>query len=487
MSEEFEARMTQAIEETGIAAIGRLSDLDALPTEKGGKLCLGLECLDRDLWEFAPAFPQIRALGVQRVRLQTGWQKTEKTKGVYDFSWLDAVVDRLLGAGVTPFLSLSYGNRLYCGDERNYPNIGNGGVGHIPVVSAEEREGWQRYVRATVEHFKDRIDHYEVWNEPDVSVFCQVNMPWPEAYMELLGLTVPVIRAACPNATVISCTARFEAIGTLLQMGLAEYADIHSFHGYTFYPEVSPGAAKANKLSHYKRLAPHLRLWRGEAGCPSYNDPKSRGALSNVAVSEIKQAKFLLRHLMGDLENDAIALTSYFHAYDFMHFSGSCRYHYGLIRHEGLSRKPSYHCFQVLTHLFDGGVRPCPAHSLAFAGKAEEGWTEAELLSLRFSCFEKKGKLIYSYYLPKPIEDAPVARSLRLTMPYTGQTMERPVILDPFTRRIYPVSDPVEFAAPVTDYPLLILDQSLLAGLAEINDYSAAAKEEKVLEQADHE
>jgi hypothetical protein len=61
-----------AISELGIIDIGHLTDIDFVNTQKCGKLSLGLECLDRDLWDFHRAFPLIKKLGVKRVRLQSG-------------------------------------------------------------------------------------------------------------------------------------------------------------------------------------------------------------------------------------------------------------------------------------------------------------------------------------------------------------------------------------------------------------------------------
>jgi polar amino acid transport system substrate-binding protein len=45
--------------------------------------------------------------------IQSGWQKTEKEKGKYDFSWLDEQVDNLLKRGLKPWLCLCYGNQIY--------------------------------------------------------------------------------------------------------------------------------------------------------------------------------------------------------------------------------------------------------------------------------------------------------------------------------------------------------------------------------------
>lgn len=74
---------------------------------------LGMEKLDRDAFDPNKVYDKVAALGVKWIRLQSGWQKTEKQKGIYDFAWLDEQVDNLLQRGLTPWLCLCYGNEIY--------------------------------------------------------------------------------------------------------------------------------------------------------------------------------------------------------------------------------------------------------------------------------------------------------------------------------------------------------------------------------------
>ena len=61
---------------------------------------LGFEKLDRDVFDPEKSYDFVAKSGVKWARLQSGWQKTEKEKGVYDFEWLDSIVDKMLGMGV---------------------------------------------------------------------------------------------------------------------------------------------------------------------------------------------------------------------------------------------------------------------------------------------------------------------------------------------------------------------------------------------------
>ena len=202
---------THRLEMIGFHADAAVDFSGAAPTPPGrGRLGIGMECLDRDLWEYRPALPGLIELGIRFARLQSGWAKTEKTPGVYDFVWLDEQVDALLAAGVEPWLSLSYGNPLYVegAQERRAD-----GLAHNPLHSPRGLRGWCAYVQAAVEHFRDRIHCFEIWNEPDVSIFFPTaggEGDWCRQYYDLVRHTVPIIRETAPAAQIVVVTGESE-------------------------------------------------------------------------------------------------------------------------------------------------------------------------------------------------------------------------------------------------------------------------------------
>lgn len=60
---------------------------------------LGCETLDRDYMNFEEYKEHVAPLGIKIVRLQGGWAKCERQRGVYDFAWLDRIVDYLAAEG----------------------------------------------------------------------------------------------------------------------------------------------------------------------------------------------------------------------------------------------------------------------------------------------------------------------------------------------------------------------------------------------------
>ena len=93
------------------------------------KISIGFECLDRELFRPEPCYDPLQKTGVKYARCQTGWARCEKLRGVYDFSWLDAVVDNLSSRGLEVWFNVGYGNPLYMKDIPNKT-----GVGCVPIL-----------------------------------------------------------------------------------------------------------------------------------------------------------------------------------------------------------------------------------------------------------------------------------------------------------------------------------------------------------------
>lgn len=116
---------------------------------KHSRIGLGFEKLDRNAFDPNKVYRFVGESGIKWARLQSGWQRTEKEKGIYDFAWLDDIVDHMIAMGVEPWLFLCYGNQLYTLDAAKY----FGAVGCPLIATEEERTAWTNYVKATVKHY----------------------------------------------------------------------------------------------------------------------------------------------------------------------------------------------------------------------------------------------------------------------------------------------------------------------------------------------
>ena len=181
----------------GFERIGRIQPVASAEVAQS-RIGLGLEKLDRGAFDPEKAYDKVAATGVKWVRIQSGWARTERQKGVYDFAWLDDVVDNLRMRGLRPWICLCYGNGLY--DARAAQVYG--AVGCPPIFTQEAREAWQRYVRALVAHFKGRVSDYEVWNEPD-GQWCWKSGVSGREYGQFLCMTAEAIRQSDEEARII--------------------------------------------------------------------------------------------------------------------------------------------------------------------------------------------------------------------------------------------------------------------------------------------
>jgi hypothetical protein len=85
-------------------------------------------------------------------------------------------------------------------DKETYPN--GEGAPCARFKTEEEVERWLEYVRFTVEHLKDRVKYFEIWNEPDIENFCPKWIMLDD-YINLIKRTAPVIREVAPEAKIV--------------------------------------------------------------------------------------------------------------------------------------------------------------------------------------------------------------------------------------------------------------------------------------------
>lgn len=264
-------------------------------SETDNDLHVGCEALDRGYGDYEAYKAYLNPLGMRYIRLQAGWARCEKEEGVYDFVWLDSIIDDALARGLKPWLQLSYGNPLYKGG-------GNAWSSSELPKSSEALAAWDKWVQATAEHYNGRVDVWEIWNEPDLKIAEGKN-----TVAQLVNLSVrtaELLRQVNPQAE-IAALALAKADMTLVQeffsgvkkAGKLDLFDWISYHAYSYIPEQSQ--AEAERLrGAVAAFSKDIRLWHGESGAPSKGH--LGGALSDYEWSEISQAKWALRNMIGD-------------------------------------------------------------------------------------------------------------------------------------------------------------------------------------------
>lgn len=288
---------------------GKLTPKNSLQIKKS-RIGIGFEKLDRDAFDPNKAYDKVFDIGIKWARIQSGWQKTERIKGVYDFVWLDEIVDNFLRRGIIPWISLSYGNDLYTESAKEV----YGAVGCPPIFSVEEKQAWARYVEALVKKYKGKVTHYEVWNEPD-GIWCWKHGVSGTEIGNFTIDTAKAIRRADTDCEIIGGAICFNYIAFLteaFETGMGDWIDAISFHKYSSDDYFSLQTVKALR-GVVDKYNPKIKLIQGETGSQSRSD--GQGALRHHAWTPRKQAKQLLRHTMLDLMSE-VEFCSYFSCMD---------------------------------------------------------------------------------------------------------------------------------------------------------------------------
>ncbi len=258
------------------ACLGMLRPKSAIEI-RHSLLGIGGEVLDRDFADFHAYKDYLGPLGAKRIRLQSGWAKTEKERGVFDFTWLDRIIDGSIERGVDPWLELSYGNLIY-------PDAGGTGLGEGLIKSSEGLAAWDRYVAQAASRYADRVTYYEIWNEADINH--RPNAVLPEeaklAYPKLFVRTAEIIRREDPDSFIIGLAlARVghkETVEVFMEY-LAKSDKLHlldgiSVHGYPSNPDHNFEYLEWMR-SYLDQFDQGIVIWQGETGAPSRDNRSS--------------------------------------------------------------------------------------------------------------------------------------------------------------------------------------------------------------------
>lgn len=460
-------KSTEAQKNEGIdyQSIGKLQSRSSHEIESSN-WSLGAETMDRDLVDFSSWKDHIATTGTKQVRLQGGWAKCEKEKGVYDFEWLDEVIDFLISQDIEPWLQTSYGNPIY---------EGGGGI-HLSAglpTSEVALKAWDNWVRALAKRYKDRVNIWEIWNEPD-----NKDNNRPEDYASFYIRTAEIIRSEIPDATLYALAlTRVNEKGqrytdtflkTLAQVNKLHLVNEITLHGYTYNPsDVYPDYEKIKRL--VLNYSDQITLRQGELGCPSENQPFM--ALNNYDWTELSQSKWVIRKMMGDLGRDIP--SSYFLIIDIVYTHDHeklmeipKRNTKGLIKsdlkRQFVAYKEAYYAYQHVTSVFDHGLE-----RIANYPYTVDSDSSLSVFGYRSKLFDKQVVAIWMD------SETPTNSNTKtpMTFEFPAGKFENLVYVDLRTGSIYTIpkgnwkkngSQYTLTDIPVYDSPILIADESLL-------------------------
>ncbi len=450
-------------------------------------------------------FGRAGELGVKWTRFLAVWPVVEKEKGHYDFTSVDEPVNAARAHGITPFVCLSNGNKLYSGTIPNPdPNwrLIYGVKPAPPILDAAATTAWLRYVDAVIAHTKDRVTHWEIWNEPNHYAYWG-GPPDAAAYGKLVRLTAARIRAAQPEAVIIAgALAGLDPkfVAGFLAEDTARAVDIVSFHNYAALPEARIYFADETWAA-LRAHNPKLQLWQGECGYPSASSTKDFRGTSPWGPTV--QAKWLLRQAFVDTYFMRCSLSVYFKLFDggdradhqerpqlapVDHILGFPAESTGrrvrgkgvneknLLSNPGLEPKPAFYAYQNLCAVLDGRYRPVDFDGrtavrvtaqgqFAGVGEHDDAYPSIPLVA---AFRAENGSALLAYWLPwQPQEYTP--KPARITLRAPGFTVKNPVLVNLLDGSVHALPAPrVENGAavfvdlPLFDCPLVIVERAMI-------------------------
>jgi hypothetical protein len=193
------------------------------------------EVADRDL-------KLVQEAGFRWVKQEFAWREIEGAgPGVFDWSNTDRVMDQIDAYGLNVIARVGVQPEWAGGA---YPRVG----------PPDDYQTFVDFLHALATRYQDRIDAYQIWNEPNLAREWGDRSPNPVEYTELLKVAYQTIKAVDPDAYIISAglapTTRSDQVAMpdtvfiqgMYDAGAGPYFDLLGAHGagYKAPPETDP-------------------------------------------------------------------------------------------------------------------------------------------------------------------------------------------------------------------------------------------------------
>ncbi len=256
----------------------------------------------------------VKDMGFRWIKQNFGWRDIELSKGRFDWSHTDYIVDT----------AHRYGNLELLIRVDHQPEWSRAGC--TLQGPPEDLNDYGDFLAAVAERYRGKIAAYEIWNEPNLAREWCDRSPNPAAYAEMLRVAYRAIKDSDPRALVIS--AGLSPTGTQPPVAMPDdgyldrlyqamggssdgYFDVLGVHaaGFAAPPETSPAEAAANQAYGGERFFTFRRVEDLRAIQERYGDGDKRVAVLEMGwtsdpvhsdyawhkVTEEQKADYLVR------------------------------------------------------------------------------------------------------------------------------------------------------------------------------------------------
>ena len=190
--------------------------------------------------------------------------------------------------------------------------------------------------------YKGKVRDWSMWNEPNIKGRT------PAVITDFNIRTAEIIKRVIPDARIGALVLTWpdpvmieDFMKTLAERKKLDLFEWIVFHLYSQNPDTAyPRVTRAAEI--IRRYSPTIKLWQGEAGVQSEWGPA--GALSRYPWTELTQAKWMTRRMLGDIGHDLDSALLSIADLDYRTTPG----HMGLLRYGLLKTAGAVEGFKVL-------------------------------------------------------------------------------------------------------------------------------------------
>lgn len=225
-------------------------------------------------WKVLRTVELVRQMGATTIVEYFPWAYRESENGEFNWGHADMVVDFARNQGLTVIARLGG----LVPDWARPPETTD------TYLAAEDFDEFGDYVAEFVTHFRGRVNHIIIWNEPNVTLEWGFRPVDPEGYVELLKAAYARAKAANPEVWVLAgaLAPTLEPEGSDLAMndlvylermyaaGARDYFDALAVHAYGL--SLPPDEPPAEDAINFRRveLVRALMDAQGDAGKPIF-------------------------------------------------------------------------------------------------------------------------------------------------------------------------------------------------------------------------
>ena len=147
-------------------------------------------------WKIKRTLEMVREMGTPWIVEYFPWAYHEPSQGSFDWGHADMVVDHARSQGLIVIARLGFVPEW----ARPDPDVE---ATTFTYLDEDHYDEFADYVYAFVEHFRGRVTHIVIWNEPNISLEWGYRPVDPESYAAMLRATYPRAKAADPNVVVL--------------------------------------------------------------------------------------------------------------------------------------------------------------------------------------------------------------------------------------------------------------------------------------------